>query len=204
MAEPTPPQVREAMFVCGAARGGLSRRQLVRAGLSVGTIAATLKSNSVLAANGTVCIMASAFSSLDANPRTSQALTEVASACIDAQSWITRTTTRVTSGFKLTKLNGGSGGLGFSTHYPGVNGNWNSVTVADALVYAGSDPRFDQLLHSTVAAYLTAYDLQDVGVVLTQLQALTIWNSAGVWTDASGLQFDLAKTLRYFSKIGVI
>ena len=204
MAEFIPPQVREARSVRGAARGGLSRRQLVRAGLSVGTVAATLKSNSVLAASGTVCIMASAFSSLDANPQTSQALTEVAGACISAQSWTTRTTARVTSNFKLTKLNAGSGNLGFSTHYPGVNGNWNNVTVADALVYAGSDSKFNQLLHSTVAAYLTAYDLQDVGVVLTRAQCVLIWNSAGVWTDASGLQFDLAKTLRYFDKIGVV
>ncbi len=204
MSAPTPHQVRTATPTCGAARAGLSRRQLVRAGLSVGTVAATLKSNTVLAANGTVCIMASAFSSLDVNPLTSQAQTEVAGACLDAQSWNNRTTSRVTTNFKQTKLNGSSNGLGFSTHYPGVNGNWSSVTVTDALGYAGPDPKFNQLLRSTVAAYLTAYDLQDVGVVLTRAQALTIWNNAGVWTDPHGLQFDLAKTLRYFDKIGLV
>jgi hypothetical protein len=201
MAEHTPPQVREAASACGAARGGLSRRQLVRAGLSAGTVAATLKSNTVLA-NGTVCIMASAFSSLDANPLTSQALTQVGGACIDSQSWTTRTTARVTSDFKLnTKVSD----LGFTLPYPGVDSSsWGNVTVAAALVYAGADSKFNQLLRSTVAAYLTAYDLGDVGVVLTTTQGLRIWNSSGVWAEPSGIAFDLDKTLRYFAKIGVV
>jgi len=204
MAEHTPPQVREAASACGAARGGLSRRQLVRAGLSAGTVAATLKSNTVLA-NGTVCIMASAFSSLDANPLTSQVLTQVGGACIDSQSWTTRTTARVTSDFKLnTKVND----LGFTLPYPGVDSSaWGNVTIAAALVYAGADSKFNQLLRSTLAAYLTAYDRQNGpngDVVLTTTQCLTIWNNSGVWTEPNGIAFDLDKTLRYFAKIGVV
>jgi hypothetical protein len=188
---PTPPGAEPD----GSAQG-VSRRRLVRAGLSAAPVVAALKSNTVLAGalgggqgNG---VTTSAFASLQANQgRVSNARYKTDCEVRTPAEWKNRQ-----SDLKKKKFQE----CGFVANPAGRYGL--KVTLADVLGYEGND-RDTVLARYVVASYLTALEFHDDRDVLalTTSQCKAIWNGRGVWSPFAGAQWDYAQTTAYFETI---
>lgn len=193
IAKPTPPSSGAAPE--GNAQG-VSRRQIVRAGLSAAPVIAVLKSNTVLAGvtgggqgNG---VTTSAFASLQANQgRVSTASYKTDCQVITPAQWQSKP-----SDFKKKKFQN----CGFVASSRTKFGR--SVTLGDVLELKDSE-RDTVLARYVVAAYLTAlqfHDDRDV-LTLTTSQCNAIWNGQGSWSPFAGAQWDYAQTMAYFETI---
>lgn len=171
---------------------GLSRRQLVRAGLSVAPVVAALKSNTVLAGGGQGNgVTASAFASLQANQgRVSNARYKTDCEVRSPQEWMGKS-----SDFKKKKFQE----CGFLAN-PG--GKYGSTTL-DNVLRSDADDRDAVLARYVVASYLTALEFgnnRDV-LALTTSQCNTIWNGRGSWVPFAGATWNYPQTVAYFETI---
>ena len=175
---------------------GVSRRQIVRAGLSAAPVVAALKSNTVLAGavgggqgNG---VTTSAFASLQANQgRVSNARYKTDCIVRTPAEWKLKQ-----SEFKKKKFHE----CGFVANPEGRFGR--RVSLGDVLGYEGHD-RDTVLARYVVASYLTALEFHDDRDVLalSTSQCNAIWSGRGNWSPFAGVQWDYAQTIAYFETI---
>ncbi|MCE1249435.1 MAG: hypothetical protein LWW82_01745 [Comamonadaceae bacterium] len=174
-----------------AARG-LSRRQLVRAGLGAAPVLAVLKSNTVLAGPGDNAITTSAFASLQANQgRVSNARVVSRMTVITPAQWASQA-----SPLKKKKFRD----CGFVAPAYGRFGH--GTTLGQVLEFSEGDA--DTLLaRSVVASYLTALQYGDDRevVALSTTQCKAIWNGRGSWSPFAGAHWDYPQTMAYFDTI---
>lgn len=171
---------------------GLSRRQLVRAGLGAAPVLAVLKSNTVLAGPGDNAITTSAFASLQANQgRVSNARITSRMVVITPAQWASQA-----SPLKKRKIRD----CGFNApSYGRLNHNTTLGQVLDASA-GDTDTR---LARCVAASYLTALqcgDDRDV-IALSTKQCQAIWNGRGNWSPFAGAHWDYAQTMAYFDTI---
>ena len=178
---------------------GVSRRQLVRAGLSVAPVVAALKSNTVLAGgargNG---VTASAFASLQANQgRVSNVRYKTDCEVRSPKEWIEKSSEFKQKKFKECGFLADPGGK-----YGSRADGRRSVTLDDVLRFEGND-RNVVLARYVVASYLTALEFhndRDV-LALTTSQCTSIWNGNGSWSPFAGARLDYAQTIVSFETI---
>lgn len=181
-----------------AAAAGVSRRRLVRAGLTAAPVVAALKSNTVLAGAHT-CIRPSSFSSLAAaQMKVSRGRTfNTEYQCDSPDSWRSKQS-RLPTDFKTKNLFL-STTTGFLAN-PGVA--YTGMSLQQVLDLSGSQNNA-VLARYVVAAYLTAVAFNDDSrtVLLTKAQCRSIWNGQGMWSPFSGATWSLEQTLGYFDKV---
>lgn len=175
--------------------GYLSRRSLVRAGLSAAPVLASLKSNSVLAGEYN-CIKPSSFSSLAA-----------ASMKLSQGRTIKNNYSCKSHGF--WKNNGNldykkqtlfiSNVTGFTMNPSGI---FTGKSLQWVLEKTGNDDN-TALARHVVAAFLSAVSNADDpdSVILTKLDCQKIWNGQGIWTTSGGTSFTFAQTKAYFETV---
>lgn len=170
---------------------GVSRRQLVRAGLSAAPVLAVLKSNSVLAAGN--AIVPSAFASLQAN----QGRVSQSSFKTDYQ---VRTPAQWLSGLSPELKKKKFKDYGFDAQ---LGGRYKkNVTLEEVL--KDTDPgTVAKLARYVLASYLTAQQFADNSEVLalTTSQCKKIWNGQGTWSPFSGAIWEYPTTIAYFETI---
>ena len=173
---------------------GISRRQIVRAGLSAAPVVAVLKSNSVLAAGNGNGLAPSAFASMQANQgrvSTGRSPTTAYQVRSPAQ-WLAvlspaQKATKVAShGFDATR-----GG-----RYPA------DVTVVKVLqdTHSGTVAK---LARYVMASYLTAdqFNRTPEVLALTKVQCKSIWEGQGFWIPFAGASWTDLQTIAYFETI---
>ena len=181
---------------------GISRRQLVRAGLSVAPVVAALKSNTVLAGsvgggrgNG---VTTSAFASLQANQgRVSNGRYKTDCEVRSPNEWIEKSSELKKKKFRECGFSADPGGK-----YGGGADGRRSVTL-DAVLRSKGGDRDTVLARYVVASYLTALEFhndRDV-LALTTSQCTSIWNGRGTWSPFAGATWDYAQTIAYFETI---
>lgn len=177
---------------------GVSRRQLVRAGLSAAPVVAALKSNTVLAGTGGGAvgnaIAPSAFASLQANQgRVSQSSRKTNYEVRTPAQWLSslsekRKKEKVKKTCGIDPTLGGKFGPGVDLETVLTNQDRDSVGTLACYVVASS---------------LTAQqfaDNRDV-LALTTAQCKAIWRGQGVWKPFAGAQWGYAQTIAYFETI---
>lgn len=178
-------------------RAGLSRRQIVRAGLSAAPVVAAVKSNTVLAGDHS-CIKPSTFSSLRAANMKVSAQREIKTdyECRSHGYW-KNNNYGLEDKFK-TKTRFLSTTTGFTANPSGIYGG---KSLQDVLQMGGGG--HIALARHVVAAYLTAVAFKnDPSVVmLTTSQCKAIWNGQGVWSPFAGTTWTQAQTLAYFDTV---
>ena len=179
---------------------GVSRRRLMRAGLSAAPVVLALKSNSVLAtgtSGGGFCVKPSTFASLGAaaikTPNASQApRINTDYTCYSHGYWKTHNNGLVPSDFK-TKVAFLSSTTGFS-HNPG--GTYTGKTVQQVLEMTGGG--HIALARHVTAAYLTARVYPGTAVLSVD-DCKQIWNSGGTWSPVAGDTWTRARWIDYFN-----
>lgn len=182
---------------------GVSRRRLMRAGLSAAPVVMALKSNSVLAtgtSGGGYCVKPSTFASLGAAairiPNASQApRINKAHTCFSHVYWKTHNDGLNPSDFKTN--------IGFLSNTTGFIRNPDSVytgkTIQEVLEMTGGG--HIALARHITAAYLTARVFPD-SAVLSVEDCKAIWNNGGNWSPVAGdNSWNLTKWLDYFDLI---
>jgi hypothetical protein len=182
----------------GTSVPGVSRRRLVRAGLSAAPVMAALKSNTVLAGDHS-CIKPSTFSSLRAAQMQVSARRELKTdfECNSHGYWKNRET-GLPAGYKTNTLFI-SVDTGFSNN---PNGLYTGKTLQQVLDMGGNSGNAALARH-VVAAYLTAVSFKDDSsrVMLTTTQCKTIWNQGGQWSPFAGASWTLNDTMVYFETV---
>lgn len=181
----------------------VSRRRLMRAGLSAAPVVLALKSQSVLAAD--ICIKASAFSSLKAaNMKLSRMPNSTGCASYSLQNWNSGNpspySNQKKSYFLAVPKGSPSGSVtaGFSAN-PG--NAYTGKTLQDVLGMKGNNN--NALACYVVSSFLTAVANNDnpAKVLLTQAQCKAIWEGQGVWSPTPSIHWALADTMDYFDYI---
>ena len=191
---------------------GVSRRRLMRAGLSAAPVMLALKSQSVLAAD--VCIKASAFSSLKAaNMKLSRAPNSTGCAKYSLAYWKNPSCIYPSPYFNKAqsyflpvpvakkgspKVPSGAVTAGFSWN-PG--NAYSGKTLQDVVGMQGGGN--NALASYVVGAFLTAVTNGDnpSKVLLTTAQCKAIWEGKGYWSPTPNIQWTLADTMDYFDYI---
>lgn len=180
------------------ARAGLSRRQLVRAGLSAAPVMAALKSNTVLAGDHS-CVKPSTFSSLRAAHMKVSVQREIKTdyECRSHGYW-KRHDVGLEKNYK-SKTKFISHETGFVTNPGSAFTNKSLQQVLDM----GGNQYNTALARHVVAAYLTAVAHRDdpYAVMLTRAQCRQIWNGQGVWQPFAGATWTLSQTMAYFDTV---
>ena len=170
---------------------GVSRRQLVRAGLSAAPVLAVLKSNSVLAASNAV--PASAFASLQANQGhvSHTGLNPTVYKVITPAVWLANLSPEL----RLVQVKD----YGF---VPTLGGRYETTVTVEEVLQDTDPGNVAKLARYVVASYLTAhfYAATD-NVVLSTLQCKDIWGGQGAWSPFAGAHWTQAQTLSYFETI---
>lgn len=177
---------------------GVSRRQLVRAGLSAAPVVAALKSNTVLAGDHS-CIKPSTFSSLRAAHMKVSAQRELKTdyQCRSHGYWKNNSSGLERDFKKKTRFL--SDTTGFGTN-PG--GAFSGKSLQDVLEMGGGHRSIALARHVT-AAFLTAAAYRDdpTLVMLTRAQCRAIWNQQGQWSPFAGATWNMDQTLAYFDAV---
>lgn len=177
---------------------GVSRRRLVRAGLSAAPVMAALKSNSVLAGDHT-CIRPSSFSSLTAaQMKVSQGRAiKTDFECKSHGYWKNNNAGLATNFKETTKFLSTTTGF---TQNPGSA--YGNLTIQQVLDLSGNQNNAALARHVT-AAFLTAtaFNNDSTRVLLTKSQCTAIWNGQGVWSPFAGATWTLAQTMAYFEAV---
>ncbi len=207
---PSPTTAEHAGAAAEQTTAGLSRRRLVRAGLSAAPVVAALHSSTVLANGrmGQTCIRPSTFSSLKA------ANWQVSQGRQLPNDLICRSHTYWKNGFpqkfaKTKFLSSGQKGTGFSRK-PSVkamlgNGKaqtYSAMTLREALDTVGND--IDAVLARCVAAAFLSADAAGYGsdqIWLTKSQCKQIWDGQGNWSPFHGATWTRQDTLEYFKVV---
>lgn len=180
---------------------GVSRRRLIRAGLSAAPVVAVLKSNSVLAGGtGTQCVKPSAFASLkNANFNHSRwDENNMNCSCVRPQDWCTRDYSCKHQKLSEHKLHNKD-----RVHIK----CWSNSLLIDNPdltfheVFGRNDLAGDKDFARHVAAcYANAVQFGDSNSPLSKGECLAIWRTAGDgWTPASGgKSWSRADTDRFF------
>ena len=189
---------------------GVSRRRLMRAGLSAAPVMLALKSQSVLAAGN--CISPSAFSSLQAaaaaNTKLSHTPNLTSCARYSLAEWQNPNSnypspyTNKSQSYFLgipAKAPRGAVTAGFVWN-PG--GAYTGKTLQDVVGTQGNGTN-NALAGYVVAAFLTAVANGDnpTKVLLTTAQCKAIWEGKGYWSPAPNINWTLANTLAFFDYI---
>ncbi|MGC4397043.1 hypothetical protein [Hydrogenophaga sp. T2] len=181
-----------------APRGGLSRRQIVRAGLSAAPVVAAVKSNTVLAGDHS-CVKPSTFSSLRAANMKVSAQREIKTdyECRSHGYW-KNNNAGLERNFKTATQ--------FISTTTGFVANPGSAYAGKSLqqvLEMGGNQYNAALARHVVAAYLTAvaYRNDPTVVMLTTSQCQAIWNNQGVWSPFAGTTWTLAQTMAYFDTV---
>ena len=181
--------------------GGVSRRRLVRAGLTAAPVMAALKSNTVLAGEHS-CIRPSSFSSLAAaHMKLSKGRTvKTDYACKSHGYWKNQPMTWNNHFKKKRFLNSTFTTTGFTSNPGSV---FSKKTFQDVLEMRGNDNN-TALARHVAAAYLSAVSVNDHPdhVWLTKAQCNAIWNGQGVWKPFAGSPtWTRQRTIDYFNMI---
>lgn len=179
---------------------GVSRRHLMRAGLSAAPVVLALKSNSVLAtgtSGGGFCVKPSTFASLGAAaikmPNASQApRIDSNYTCYSHGYWKTHNTGLVPSDFKTT-VQFLSTTTGFTNNTDGAYTGKSIQQVLD--MTAGGHVA---LARHITAAYLTAR-VYPGNAVLSVEDCKKIWNSGGTWSPVAGDIWTMERWIAYFN-----
>ncbi|QHE86394.1 hypothetical protein [Hydrogenophaga sp. BPS33] len=177
---------------------GLSRRRLVRAGLSAAPVVAALKSNSVLAGDHT-CIRPSSFSSLAAaNWKVSQGRALKTDYECKSHGYWKNNSGRLPTNFKeTTKF------LSDATGFKQDPGNaYRDLTIQQVLEQGGNRNNAALARH-VAAAFLSARACNDdpTQVLLTRAQCKAIWEGQGRWSPFAGATWSLDQTMQYFEAV---
>lgn len=181
--------------VHGADVNGVSRRRLLRAGVSAAPVLAALKSNSVLAGGSSYdCVRPSSFASLDAAVRVSAGREYRKDyACHSHGYWKKHGSVEVKNQHFIN--------LGFNDVSSGF---YAGKSLQQILGLNGDGNRnYEQLARHVTAAWLSA---DSVGndpdrVMLSKHQCNELWNnlsSGRNWSPFAGASWDLSATVRYF------
>lgn len=188
---PTPASSPESV---SAQALGVSRRRLVRAGLTAAPVLTALHSNTVLAGGGHSCIRPSTFSSLKlaggALSRGREIRTDYE--CASHGYWKNKPFMHKKEKFLSY--------AGFSWN-PG--GTYSGKSFQDVLEMKGNDGKHVALARHVVAAYLSAVSVKNDPdrVLLTTQQCFEIWNGQGNWSPFGGANWNLDQTMNYFEKV---
>jgi len=183
---------------------GVSRRRLMRAGLSAAPVVMALKSNSVLATGTSgrgYCVKPSTFASLGAAavraPNASQApRINTEYKCLSPDYWKGTNANLSPSNFKTTRFLSTTT-TGFTLN-PG--GHYTNRSIQQVLDMSSSGNDHIALARNVIAAYLTARAFSG-SAVLSVEDCKKIWNSGGNWSPVAGdtsNTWNQAKWLEYF------
>lgn len=177
---------------------GVSRRRLVRAGLSAAPVMAALKSNSVLAGDHT-CIRPSSFSSLAAaHMKVSQGRAiKTDYECKSHGYWKNSDAGLATKFKETTKF------ISTTTGFTRDPGNVYAKMSIQEVLDQGGNRNNAALARHVAAAFLTAtaFNNDSTRVLLTKSQCRAIWNGQGVWSPFAGTTWTLSQTMAYFDMI---
>ncbi|MDP1684495.1 hypothetical protein [Hydrogenophaga sp.] len=182
-----------------AEASGLSRRRLVRAGLTAAPVLAALQSNTVLAGGGDhSCIRPSSFSSLKLARMTVSRGRVIRDdfECKSHGYW-KNNRGNLTRNYKDTKFI--SADTGFTTN-PGHA--YSDKSLQQVLEMRGNDNN-TALARHVVAAFLSAKSVGNDSdrVLLSVSQCQAIWNGQGNWAPFAGANWTLKDTMNYFNKV---
>lgn len=182
----------------------VSRRRLMRAGLSAAPVMLALKSQSVLAAD--ICIKPSAFSSLKgANMKLSRMPNSRGYTCFSHGYWKNHAHPfqyfNKSKSYFLAIPSGVKGAVtaGFFTN-PG--GAYSGKTLQQVLEMIGNSNN-NALARHVVGTFLTAVTNGDdpTKVLLTTAQCKAIWEGQGSWSPMTGVTWTYAQTMDYFNYV---
>lgn len=179
---------------------GLSRRRLVRAGLSAAPVMAALKSNTVLAGgSGHSCVRPSSFSSLTAAQMQVSRGRVIKDdySCASHGFWKNRSD-GLPKDYKTKTLFIG-GGTGFSNN---PNGAFSNLSLQQVLGLKGNQNNTALARHVT-AAFLSAVAVKNDPdrVMLSKSQCAQIWNGQGFWSPFAGAHWTYDDTMNYFEAV---
>lgn len=183
------------------AHHGLSRRRLVRAGLSAAPVMAALKSNTVLAGgSGHSCVRPSSFSSLTAaQMQVSRGrIIKDDYSCASHGFWKNRSDGLPSKDYKAkTAFIGGVTGF---TQNP--NGFFTGKSLQQVLEMPGNQNNTALARHVT-AAFLSAVAVGNDPdrVMLSKSQCAQIWNGQGFWSPFAGANWTYDDTMNYFEAV---
>lgn len=178
---------------------GVSRRRLLRAGVSAAPVLAALKSNSVLAGGDYDCVRPSSFASLAAAKLHVSRGREYRKdyACKSHGYW----------------KNNGDADFKKSTRFTAVgfddvsNGFYSTLSLQDVLnLKSLGNHHYEQLARHVTAAWLSAHSVGNDPdrVLLSKQQCNQLWNSLSKgmnWSPFAGASWDLQATLHYFDVV---
>ncbi|MDZ4282560.1 MAG: hypothetical protein U1C04_17565 [Hydrogenophaga sp.] len=199
MNDKTTPASNPPETVTPQAASGLSRRRLVRAGLTAAPVVAALHSNTVLAGGDHSCIRPSSFSSLKlANMKVSRGREIRADFECKSHGYWKNNQGNLTADYKK-KTRFLSSETGFKAN-PG-NG-FKNKSLQDVLEMGGNANNAALARH-VVAAFLSATSVRNSPdrVLLTVAQCQAIWNGQGNWSPFAGATWTLNDTMNYFDKV---
>ena len=184
----------------------VSRRRLMRAGLSAAPVMLALKSQSVLAAD--ICIKPSAFSSLKgANMKLSRMPNSRGYTCFSHGYWKNPYqahpvpySNKLKSYFLAIPIRVNDAfTAGFFTN-PG--GAYSGKTLQQVLGTSGNSNN-NALARHVVGTFLTAVANGDdpTKVLLTTAQCKAIWEGQGSWSPMTGVTWTYAETMDYFNYV---
>lgn len=191
----TPPQ-------SATSAAGLSRRRLVRAGLTAAPVVAALHSNTVLAGGGDhSCIRPSTFSSLKLAQMKVSRGREIRDdyECKSHGYWKNHNGNLMPNFKSRSFLSSDQSPTGF-TQNPG--GAFTGKSLQQVLDMNGNANN-EALARHVVAAYLSAMSAGNdpSRVLLSVAQCQAIWNGQGNWSPFAGASWDLDATMNYFEKV---
>lgn len=183
-----------------AAHHGLSRRRLVRAGLSAAPVMAVLKSNTVLAGgSGHSCVRPSSFSSLTASDMqlSRGRIIKDDYSCASHGFWKNNKSKDWWDYKTKTPFLGGE--TGFTTS---PNSSFSKLTLQAALELKGNQDS-EALARHVTAAFLSAVAVGNDPdrVMLSKSQCAQIWNGQGFWSPFAGAHWTYDDTMNYFEAV---
>lgn len=193
------------------ARAGLSRRDLIRAGLKAAPLVATLKTDMVLATTTGTVVRPSAFASFKANGnrcsvRPGGTTTGNVGKCLthaQCRQYVTTTTCSFNS--KYHSYAEGTSGCGFKQPLNRLSGcsvynpklSW--IVGTSTTTYFNPQTNIDKLAFYCALAYMSAKFYGDADCFIKAQDCRDIWANSGVW-KVGGVTRDLAWTLDYFQR----
>lgn len=183
-----------------AKAAGLSRRNLVRAGLTAAPVLAAMHSNTVLAGGGDhSCVRPSSFSSLiRANMTVSSGRNIRSDYQCKSHGYWKNNNGNLTNDYKTkTKF------LSLATGFTANPGSAFTDKTLQQVLDMGGNANSTALARHVVAAFLSAKSVSNNpdSVLLSVAQCQAIWNGQGNWSPFAGTNWTLTDTLAYFNKV---
>jgi hypothetical protein len=182
-----------------APKGELSRRALIRAGLSVAPVVAALKTDLVLAATGSnSTVRPSSFASMAANHCSVTPGRNTTGYFISLSDCKTRCLSSP-GGWKYFTA-GGTTNCGF-IYKSGLGVPSPSSTLKTVMNISMSSAKpLSKLAVYCGAGFLSAHVYADTSFI-TKAQCQSIWGNQGNWSPVAGVNWTLDQTLAYFDNV---